>query len=148
MIDWKGMKDIHLSMQRKTFKRRCSEFEVSNIILTWYKMKINQYKFSKVILWTLCFGKLSIKRGVYTIFTRGFQINNCVIPIHSASKKGIWSIRNSNFMQWLKSVILAIFQKRPGCLCSVNIGPQKVIICSIWKKNCFWILWISRKTRR
>ena len=41
-------------------------------------MKTNQYKLGTVILWTLCFGKLSIKRGVYTIFTRGFQIDDCL----------------------------------------------------------------------
>ena len=40
--------------------------------------------------------------------------------IDSASKEDIWPKKNSNYMQGLKSAILAIFQRGPGWPCPVS----------------------------
>jgi hypothetical protein len=37
--------------------------------------------------------------------------------------------KNSTFMQWIKSIILAVFLKGLGLSCPASIGIQKVIYC-------------------
>ena len=43
---------------------------------------------------------------------------------HSTSNEGIWPQKISNFMQGLKSAILAIFLREPGRFCPVGVAVK------------------------
>ena len=44
---------------------------------------------------------------------------------HGASKEGIWPQKITNSIQWIKSAILAFFQKGPGWPCPVSAALKK-----------------------
>ena len=65
---------------------------------------------------------------------------------HTSSKE-VCLKKNSNYMQGLKSAILAIFQTGPGWPCPISTALKNPLL-DFKKYFCFGFLWIPRKIER
>ena len=112
--------EIHRNPKQKEFFNSCEGFLRLSLLSTWIARGWSpRHIFDKVPKWHFL----------------------------STSNKGIWSKKNSNFMQGLKSAILAIFQIGLGWLCPVSAAlknPSK----EFNNHFCFGCRLIPKKTGR